>query len=210
MSLKRVAIQSLVMVRDDTTSRDTAASPGARERVLECALRLLDEGGPDAVTIRKLAALSGITPPAIYELFGDKKRLIDALMLHSLERVLERMGTLESSEDARDWARRGFRELVAFGREHPWYFLLAERLGIRAIVTEAVRERLQAPLTALAGANRIAAEDIGLLRHAFWILLHGLITLPPTRPDVAWREDLADVCFDAMLTGILARSASQP
>jgi AcrR family transcriptional regulator len=198
------------MIRDDTASGDTLASPNPREKVLECASRLLDEGGPDAVTIRKVAALSGITPPAIYELFGDKARLIDALVLHSIERVLQQLGKLEGSEDVRDYMRRGFRQLVAFGRAHPWHFQLAERLPLRMILGEAAREKLNAPLASWAGADPSAAEEIRLIRQVFWVVLHGLITLPLARPDEVWQEDLADVCFEAMSTGILAiRSASK-
>ena len=68
---------------------------------------------------------------------------------------------------------------------------------------EGAREKLYAPLFRLAGASGIAPEEIRLIRHAFWILLHGLIALPPARPDVEWSEELGDVCFDAMLTGFL-------
>ena len=62
----------------------------------------------------------------------------------------------------------------------------------------------------LAGADRIAAEDVRLIRQAFWMLLHGLITLPLARPGEVLHEDLSDVCFEAMLTGLLTRSASKP
>ncbi len=191
------------MTRHDPPEREDPTEPGAREAVLECAGRLLDDGGTDSLTIRRLAEDSGFSPPAIYRMFGDKAGLVDALVARALGRVVDRMGTLENAGDARDYARRAFREIVDFGREHQWDFrAIGEQVPMGAI--DSASEELNAPLVALADANRIADDDLELVRQTFWILLHGLISLPAGRPDVEWRADLVDVCFEAMLTGILA------
>jgi len=52
-----------------------------RERILEQAQKLLAEGGFDALTLRDLADLSGITVPTIYNLIGNKAEVLKALVM---------------------------------------------------------------------------------------------------------------------------------
>jgi len=47
--------------------------------IVEVAARLLDTGGPDAVTTRAVAAEAGVQAPTIYRLFGDKDGLLEAV-----------------------------------------------------------------------------------------------------------------------------------
>lgn len=193
------------MSQQNPVPRGDPSAPGAREAVLDCAARLLDEGGQEGLTIRRLAAASGFTPPAIYSLFGDKGGLVDALVERSFNEVVERMRGVVNPGDPREFARAAFREIVRYGCEHHHRFrLVEERLPATKIAQPSVEEarfRLAAPLLELAGADRIDRDHLEVMRQAFWSLLHGLITLPPMRADVAWRDDLADAAFDAMLAG---------
>ena len=193
------------MSHENPVPRGDPSAPDARETVLASAARLLDESGQEGLTIRRLAAASGFTPPAIYSLFGDKAGLVEALVERSFQEIVERMRALENPGDPREFARKAFREIVRFGREHPHQYLLVEdRLPASSIASpsvEAARFRLAAPLLELAGADQIDADHLECMRQAFWSLLHGLITLPAMRADVEWRADAADAAFDAMLAG---------
>lgn len=53
-----------------------------RARVVEVALELLASDGPDALTMRGLAAKLGVAPTAIYWHVGDKQALLDAVVDH--------------------------------------------------------------------------------------------------------------------------------
>ncbi len=53
--------------------------------ILAAALRLLDEGGAEAVSVRSVAAAVGIAPNAIYTYFPTKAALVSALADHLLE-----------------------------------------------------------------------------------------------------------------------------
>ena len=187
--------------------RGDPSASDARETVLACASRLLDESGQEGLTIRRLASESGFTPPAIYSLFGDKAGLIEALVERSFLHVIERMQKIEDPGDGRDYARLAFREIVNYGREHRHHFqLLEERIPAAALDDDAnqARFRLSAPLMQLAGTTSFPAKDVELMRQVFWSLLHGLITLPPIRGDVEWQDDLADAAFEVVLGGFLA------
>ncbi len=55
------------------------ATTGLREQVIEAALRRLDDAGPDAVTLREVAADVGRSTQAIYSHFRDREGLMHAL-----------------------------------------------------------------------------------------------------------------------------------
>ncbi len=75
------------------TSRDQGPSPrpplrrrrpGPRralteDDILDAALSLLDDGGPDAASIRGIAAKVGVAPNAVYTYFPDKAAVVKAL-----------------------------------------------------------------------------------------------------------------------------------
>src|SRR5579872_5138058 len=59
-----------------------------REVALDTAMRLFWERGYEATSISDLTRAMGITPPALYSAFGDKKRLF----LESVERYQQIAG----------------------------------------------------------------------------------------------------------------------
>ncbi len=67
-----------------------------RDRVIEVALELLEAGGPDALTMRGLAAKLGVAPTAIYWHVGDKQALFDAVVDH----ITADVGQVEVDGDA--------------------------------------------------------------------------------------------------------------
>jgi AcrR family transcriptional regulator len=57
-----------------------AERPGLnRELIVETALRLADEGGLDALTLRRVARELGVTPMALYRYVASKDDLLDAV-----------------------------------------------------------------------------------------------------------------------------------
>ncbi|NCD21284.1 MAG: TetR family transcriptional regulator, partial [Actinobacteria bacterium] len=54
--------------------------PLTRERVLAGALRLADEIGAEALTIRRLAAALGVKPMTIYHHVPGKEQILDGIV----------------------------------------------------------------------------------------------------------------------------------
>jgi len=54
-----------------------------RERILKRARKMLAEGGFDALNLRDLAEMSGITVPTIYNLIGNKAEVLKTLVMDS-------------------------------------------------------------------------------------------------------------------------------
>jgi AcrR family transcriptional regulator len=187
-------------------TRSTAGESSARDprrEILAAASALLSESGAEGLTIRRLALRSGYTSPAIYQQFGDKAGLLDAILQRAIEGLIERLERLPAPPEPRERMRVQFKEIVRFGREHPTNYRLMEALRPDQVPpmpsAEAVRLRLEEPIGGLARSE----ADAEVIRQSLWVLLHGLISLPTSRPDVAWCEGLEDVALDAMLAGLL-------
>jgi TetR/AcrR family tetracycline transcriptional repressor len=61
------------------TSHKAARQPLTRERILHVGLRLIDEQGLEAFTMRKLASELGVDPMSLYRYFENKEALLDGV-----------------------------------------------------------------------------------------------------------------------------------
>jgi AcrR family transcriptional regulator len=57
-----------------------------RDRLIDAAAKLLDEGGPAAVTLREVGRLAGVSHNAPYKHFADKENLLAAVAARELAR----------------------------------------------------------------------------------------------------------------------------
>ena len=73
-----------------------------QERIAETALKLLETGGEDGVSMRRVATAVGITPMAIYHHFADRRALLNFVVDREFSKYVEslqalpRRGTYES------------------------------------------------------------------------------------------------------------------
>jgi AcrR family transcriptional regulator len=94
----------------------TARTPLSRERILDAAIALADEGGIEAVTMRKLAQALGVEAMSLYNHVANKDDLVAA----TVDRVV---GEIELPWDEDDWeAAIRTCAMSAHGafRRHPW------------------------------------------------------------------------------------------
>ena len=81
--------------------------PGPRralteDEILDAALALLDDGGPNAASIRGIAAKVGVAPNAVYTYFPDKAAVIKAL----IERLLGKVDHGVFADREQPWRQR--------------------------------------------------------------------------------------------------------
>ncbi|WP_250008081.1 TetR/AcrR family transcriptional regulator [Actinoplanes sp. M2I2] len=102
------------------TSRVESAA-ATRRALIEAAAELLDEGGPDAVTLRAVGARAGVSRGAPYGHFPDKEHLLAAVATKSWEAIGEQLDTLVADEHRPPAERleQALRGLMAVGRGHP-------------------------------------------------------------------------------------------
>jgi AcrR family transcriptional regulator len=179
----------------------------ARRAILDATEALLADGGYPRFSMRKLADRCGYTAPTIYHHFGDKVGLLDSLLE-------ERLGGLVAELREVPLSRDPARNLLAlcgafarFGLRNPAYYrLLNEPPEARVSPLpsgEQARSILEQPISELWEAGRLEFETIEMARHAFWLVVHGVISLRLSRPDVEWSEDLLEVALETMLRGSL-------
>ncbi len=167
------------------------AEPGARARELVAAGRsLLEEGGPEALSMRRLAERVGIRAPSIYKHVRDKEELEAALVADGLLEFAEACETaVEGAADplaALGGAYRGF----ALAHPH-LYRLINDRPLPRDRLPAGLEARAAAPLLGAVGGDRDRAR-------AAWAFAHGMVMLELTDRfpagadlDAAWRAGLA-------------------
>lgn len=76
------------------------------ERVVDAALALADASGLESLTIRRLAAVLGVSPMAVYRHVRNKDHLLDLMV----DRLLE--GIVDTATESRAWPER-LRNLAA-------------------------------------------------------------------------------------------------
>jgi AcrR family transcriptional regulator len=146
----------------------------SKAAVAERALRLGDQEGLEAVTIRRLAQELGVTPMALYWHFKNK----DELLLGVIDHVLAGVRADRSAADPWPVQLRAMVEaLVAVMREHP---VLPDLLpGVD-------KSRATSFTRATNDALALLAEAGFSVQEGFWIgshLLHGAIGLVAAQPD---------------------------
>ncbi|WP_225625879.1 TetR/AcrR family transcriptional regulator [Streptomyces werraensis] len=97
-------------------SRSESAA-ATRRALLDAAAELLDEGGPDAVTLREVGARAGVSRGAPYGHFADKETLLGAVAAEGWERLSDEIAALRGTPSER--LRGALTALVAIGRRHP-------------------------------------------------------------------------------------------
>ncbi|NEB75787.1 TetR/AcrR family transcriptional regulator [Streptomyces sp. SID14478] len=152
----------------EATEQRRRLTPRATEIAAEARV-LLEESGPDALTMRALADRLGIKAPSLYKHFPDK---------HAVEVELVAQMLAESAEACEQAEKQAPGSLTALGAAyrayalaHPHLYCLGtERPLPRAALPEGLEERAAAPLVR-------ACHGDGDLARAVWAFAHGMVIL---------------------------------
>jgi AcrR family transcriptional regulator len=104
----------------------TDAAAATRGALVRAASELLDAGGPDAVTLRAVGALAGVSRGAPYGHFENKEGLLAALAVDAWNEVADEVEHLRTAGDtgARDRLASAVLSLVNLGRQKPHLYAL--------------------------------------------------------------------------------------
>ena len=72
-----------------------------REHIVQVAVAMLAADGVGGFTTRKVAEQAQTSPPAVYELFGDKAGLVREVFFEGFRLLGDRFGRLRESDDPR-------------------------------------------------------------------------------------------------------------
>lgn len=177
-----------------------------RDRIVATALKLLGEGGEDAVSTRSVSTAAGVQPPTIYRLFGDKQGLLDAVATRGVLDFLATKTAHPASGDPVADLRSGWDLNVELGLKNPaLYRLLYARPN-----APAAREALDAGVAMLAGKIRRVAEQgrlrvpeslaMSLMRAAGMGVTLSLIATPEAARDLALSVAAREAVIAAITT----------
>ncbi len=93
-----------------------------KERILASATKLLDAGGPSAVTLRAVGDAAGISQSAPYRHFTDKRALLDAMVRQIIEQMRAMVETARSEASS---------PILALTLVVGQYYLFARRYPVR-------------------------------------------------------------------------------
>jgi AcrR family transcriptional regulator len=100
------------------------AKARTRQQILEVAAGILEREGAQAVSTRSVASAAGIRAASLYQLFGDKDGLLEALAIYAFDIYLAEKHSLPHTDDPVGDMRRGWDAHVEFGLRHPAFYLL--------------------------------------------------------------------------------------
>lgn len=182
-----------------------AVPESSRQRIIQTALRLYKEQGPEAITFRRLAAELGISHMLPYRYFANKDELIACLRQACFEGLLAHIRRHDpGGEDP--FRRLEAITLAVFGYigERPEEYRLMFSLSQPRVESYpdllAVRERLFDYLLAIVRQGVETGQirgDPNTVLHLAWATAHGLFTLHVSHQLIHGR-DLADLVRPAI------------
>ncbi len=183
-----------------------------RGELIDAATALLSElGNADRLSIRAVARRAGVTPPSIYRHFEDRQSLVLAVLEERFGEFNRFLAEAEAAaSDPCDALRRRCHAYIEFAREHPGHYRVlfstkvpipsagtdwgsapsGERPRAGAVSFFALVEAIQRCLDAGAESDR----DSSFLAVELWTVLHGVVDLHITYPDLPWppAEEITD------------------
>ncbi|HAC59619.1 MAG TPA: TetR family transcriptional regulator [Rhodobiaceae bacterium] len=107
----------------ETTAADARRS-AQREALLDAASEMLVHGGPDAISLRKLAARVGTSTMAVYTAFGGKEGLIAALFEEAFDRLAAAEEAVPHNKEPLLYLHDLARAYRSFALKNPSYYAL--------------------------------------------------------------------------------------
>jgi AcrR family transcriptional regulator len=165
-----------------TYSTDTYHHGDLREACIAAGMRLLAEGGPDAVTIRGVARIAHVSHTAPLHHFTDREALLDAIAQRGFDRLLDHLGAAAAAGASSPRA-----QLRAYGIAYveeavanPGLFSLMFGRA-RDGIGETAGHRLVELCAGAISADELAGPDPQVLSLILWSSVHGLASLYVSR-----------------------------
>ena len=194
--------------------RPTAADTVQREQLLSIATDMFAQQGIQATRLRAIAERAGVTPALLNYYFGNKERLVEAMVEERFLPLVARAAAQlqQAGDDPLALVEAFIRDMVRNVTEQPWL----SQLWVREILCEGgvLRERLMhrvAPMVPLLLAQKFAAAQArgalnpGLDPRLLVVSLIGLTLLPYAAAPI-WRGVFANpqIGDDALIAHTLA------
>lgn len=155
-----------------------ARRPGlTRDRVVDAAAELIDEVGPEGLTLAALAARFGVKTPSLYTHVGGIEDLMAGVRLRALEHLaaeLQRAAVGRAGSEALLEMARAYR---TFALANPGQYALSLRATDQTADLREVATRILETIAAVLRGYHLEAEDALHATRALRSALHGFVSL---------------------------------
>ena len=196
------------------TAMSEPRPPLSAAAILDAARAIMVDDGPDAVSLRRIAARLGVTAPALYAHFASKDDLMRAIADEEFGRLLDGLVAASTAvEDPVERIKAQSRAYVDHALANPALF------GVMTMFRPAWSPQQAAAEHDLASksfeVSSVAIDDAiaaGLLRTddplmvglTIWAAVHGVATVLLARPKLGadYESALVDSVIDAVVDGL--------
>lgn len=170
-----------------------------RQALIETSIQIISEKGFDALSLRNISSLCGVSHNAVYRHFESKEHLIDACRQYVTNRLTEALTSVLTHSDSSPEGtlhRLGI-AYVSFYRQNPTYYSSLYRNTCEKLIFSLDETGTNYPPLALilgvykeyALIKNWSAEEVLTHFSQFWALLHGLAAIAIS-PNVIWNGSL--------------------
>lgn len=201
------------------------STPASREALLRTAAPLFADQGYEGTSLKQVADGAGVTPAMIAYHFRDKAGLLEAVVLESLEHVLEavRAAAAATGEDEA-FAPQLVRSYLAVIDAHPWIprIMVREVLSRDTPLRDLVRDRFMARAVRIVpprlarditeGRLRSDLDPVHFVLSLLGMCIFPYIAAPVLGPLLGYRVDgdFADEYADHAVRMILSGTGARP
>jgi len=153
--------------------------------LISAAHQLLQEDGPDALTVRRIAHAAGMSTMNVYSRFGGKDGVIDELYADGYRRLLAEVDGIPTSADVTSDLIRIATTYRTWAMTNPRYYSIMFRSAVPSFSPTA--ESIDTALAGLARlverivdgqrSGHIVARDPREIAAWLWATCHGMISL---------------------------------
>jgi AcrR family transcriptional regulator len=199
-----------------------AAIIPTEERIRRAALRLLEKSGPEAVTMRRLARVIGITPMAIYHHFATREALLKTVVdreFGDLRDLIVKTSAFDTTEAQIVHALDAYIE-YALTRPQIFDYVFSKPREDARRYPEDFRARRSPTLNPLADAvakwmeeGALEKDDIWEVTLEIWAHAHGYVALYRAGRFSLAPEDFKELVhrsIQRLFRGLKARDANEP
>jgi AcrR family transcriptional regulator len=177
--------------------------------LIEAAADILETEGPDALSVRRIAAAAQVAPMGVYNHFESKNGIIEALFIEGFDRLRQALAGIVDIEDPYEALREGGRRYRALALAHPMVYRLmflqavsgyepsAHALEVAVSAFGALVAGVQRAMAAGVIADASPTETAQLL----WASHHGWVSLELM--GIGFVED-QDAAFERLCGSLLA------
>lgn len=156
-----------------------------REALIDAAVQLVEEGGPDKVSVREAAKRAGVSPGAPFRHFNNKTALMTAVAEQAMSRfrteIADAVAGVETDDPIERFAAVGFAYLRWATRNPTHFQIISTRSLIDWAGSESLRRDNDTVRSLMDGAmgealarNMLRSDDLAATRIAARALVYGL------------------------------------